>query len=72
VCGVDAALIWAECKHLWVLGPMEYITDMWHILDFCTNSLYVATFATKIIAFVIVSSLLIYGSVEILNLLVCI
>lgn len=34
---------------------MEYITNMWHIIDFVTNSLYIATFTTKIVAFLIVS-----------------
>ncbi|GFQ95020.1 transient receptor potential-gamma protein [Trichonephila clavata] len=44
-------LIWSEIKQLWELGLMEYVADMWNIIDFITNSLYVATIALRIVAY---------------------
>ncbi|XP_015916803.1 transient receptor potential-gamma protein-like [Parasteatoda tepidariorum] len=44
-------LIWSEIKQLWDSGPLQYINDMWNIIDFITNSLYVATVALRIIAY---------------------
>ncbi|CAG2114527.1 unnamed protein product, partial [Medioppia subpectinata] len=32
-------LIWSEVKQLWDLGIADYLSDMWNILDFITNSL---------------------------------
>ncbi|GBM50483.1 Transient receptor potential-gamma protein [Araneus ventricosus] len=48
-------LIWSEIKQLWELGLMEYVADMWNIIDFITNSLYVATIALRIVAYFQVS-----------------
>ena len=36
-------LIWSEVKQLWDVGLEEYVADMWNVIDFITNSLYVAT-----------------------------
>ncbi|XKL65314.1 hypothetical protein PGB90_008734 [Kerria lacca] len=36
------ALIWNEIKSLWNDGLKEYISDMWHILDFITTALYLS------------------------------
>ncbi|KPM02148.1 transient receptor potential-gamma protein-like protein [Sarcoptes scabiei] len=44
-------LIWSEIKQLWDLGITEYLSDMWNILDFINNSIYVATIALRIIAY---------------------
>jgi transient receptor potential cation channel subfamily C len=38
-------------KQLWDLGISDYLSDMWNILDFITNSLYVATIALRVIAY---------------------
>lgn len=43
-CGVILyviSLIWAEVKSLWDGGLMEYISDLWNIVDFVTNMFYV-------------------------------
>lgn len=42
-------------KQLWDLGLIEYVSDMWNIIDFITNSLYVATVALRVIAYFQVS-----------------
>lgn len=44
-------LIWSEVKQLWTAGFQEYITDMWNIIDFVTNSLYVATLALRLVSY---------------------
>ncbi|KAI1285513.1 Transient receptor potential-gamma protein [Halotydeus destructor] len=44
-------LIWSEIKQLWELGLADYLSDMWNILDFITNSLYVATISLRVIAY---------------------
>ncbi|XP_076446339.1 short transient receptor potential channel 4-like [Babylonia areolata] len=46
-----AGLIWAEIKQLWDEGALEYIYDMWNIADFTTNSLYIATFTLRLLAY---------------------
>ncbi|CAL8109852.1 unnamed protein product [Orchesella dallaii] len=33
--------IWAEIKSLWSDGLVEYISDLWNVVDFITNTLYV-------------------------------
>lgn len=44
-------LIWSEIKQLWDLGISEYLSDMWNILDFINNSIYVATITLRVIAY---------------------
>ncbi|XP_055893356.1 short transient receptor potential channel 4-like isoform X3 [Biomphalaria glabrata] len=46
-----AGLMWSEIKQLWGEGAIEYIHDMWNILDFFTNSLYIATFTLRLLAY---------------------
>ncbi|XP_076318775.1 transient receptor potential-gamma protein-like isoform X2 [Tachypleus tridentatus] len=46
-----AGLIWSEIKQLWESGLIVYISDMWNIIDFITNALYVATVALRIVAY---------------------
>jgi transient receptor potential cation channel subfamily C member 4 len=36
------ALIWAEIRTLYSEGLMEYITDLWNIVDYVSNTFYVA------------------------------
>lgn len=46
-----SGLIWSEVKQLWDVGLEEYVNDMWNVIDFVTNSLYVATVALRIVAY---------------------
>lgn len=46
-----SGLIWSEVKQLWDVGLEEYINDMWNVIDFVTNSLYVATVALRVVAY---------------------
>lgn len=46
-----SGLIWSEVKQLWDVGLSEYVNDMWNVIDFVTNSLYVATVALRIVAY---------------------
>jgi transient receptor potential cation channel subfamily C protein 4 len=48
-------LIWSEIKQLWDVGLKEYVHDMWNVVDFLTNSLYVATIALRLVAYYKVS-----------------
>lgn len=38
-------------KQLWDVGLEEYVNDMWNVIDFVTNSLYVATAALRVVAY---------------------
>lgn len=51
LCITIIGLIWAEIKQLWDEGAHDYVHDMWNILDFVTNSLYIATFTLRLIAY---------------------
>lgn len=50
-----SGLIWSEIKQLWDVGLREYVGDMWNVIDFITNALYVATVALRIVSFYQVS-----------------
>lgn len=50
-----SGLIWSEVKQLWDVGLQEYIHDMWNVIDFITNSLYVATVALRVVSYFQVS-----------------
>ncbi|XP_044255453.1 transient receptor potential-gamma protein isoform X2 [Tribolium madens] len=45
-----SGLIWSEIKQLWDVGLEEYVRDMWNVIDFITNSLYVATVALRAVS----------------------
>ncbi|TKR67906.1 hypothetical protein L596_023980 [Steinernema carpocapsae] len=45
-------LIWVEIKQLWDSGLHEYCHNLWNILDFITNSLYMCTFALRTVAYI--------------------
>lgn len=51
----STGLVWAEVKQLWDQGAKSYVQDMWNILDFITNSLYIATYTLKLVAYLKVS-----------------
>ena len=44
-------------KQLWDVGLQEYVHDMWNVIDFITNSLYVATVALRVVSYFQVSKL---------------
>ncbi|XP_039279119.1 transient receptor potential-gamma protein isoform X2 [Nilaparvata lugens] len=44
-------LIWSEVKQLWDVGLEEYAADMWNVIDFITNSLYVATVSLRVVTY---------------------
>ena len=48
---IFSGLIWSEIKQLWEVGLREYVSDMWNVVDFVTNSLYVATIALRLVAY---------------------
>lgn len=47
---VILGLIWSEIKQLWDVGLEEYVRDMWNVIDFITNSLYVATVSLRVVS----------------------
>ncbi|RVE51850.1 hypothetical protein evm_003470 [Chilo suppressalis] len=49
-----ASLIWAEIRALWTGGIMEYISDLWNIVDFITNMFYIAWISLRVSAWYIV------------------
>ncbi|KAE9419798.1 hypothetical protein Angca_004189, partial [Angiostrongylus cantonensis] len=44
-------LIWVEIKQLWNSGLYDYCNNLWNILDFITNSLYLSTVALRAVAY---------------------
>ena len=44
-------LVWNEIKQLWDIGLQDYVSDMWNVIDFVTNALYVATVALRVVAY---------------------
>ena len=52
---ISLGLIWSEIKQLWDTGAKAYISDMWNVADFVTNSLYLATIALRLRAYYDVS-----------------
>ncbi|XP_043231805.1 transient receptor potential-gamma protein-like isoform X2 [Amphibalanus amphitrite] len=46
-----AGLIWSEIKQLWDIGLQDYVSDLWNVIDFVTNALYVATIALRLVAY---------------------
>ncbi|BFZ24110.1 hypothetical protein BsWGS_27149 [Bradybaena similaris] len=51
-----SGFVWAECKQLWDEGLKAYIRQWWNWLDFIMLSLYLATFALRIVAYVQIES----------------
>ncbi|XP_050740535.1 transient receptor potential protein-like isoform X1 [Eriocheir sinensis] len=48
------SLIWAEIKSLWSDGVMEYIKDLWNIIDFITNSFFMTWVLLRTTSFFLV------------------
>ncbi|EFX85740.1 hypothetical protein DAPPUDRAFT_309057 [Daphnia pulex] len=46
--------IWAEVHSLWSDGLMEYITDLWNLIDFTSNSFFLAWIFLRGVAWFIV------------------
>lgn len=46
-------------KQLWDVGLQEYVHDMWNVIDFITNSLYVATVALRVVSYFQVSKFIV-------------
>ncbi|CAJ0942689.1 unnamed protein product, partial [Mesorhabditis belari] len=46
-----SGLIWVEIKQLWDSGLHDYCHNLWNILDFITNSLYLSTAALRAVAY---------------------
>ncbi|VDL77072.1 unnamed protein product [Nippostrongylus brasiliensis] len=44
-------LIWVEIKQLWDCGLHDYCHNLWNILDFITNALYLSTLALRAVAY---------------------
>ena len=38
-------------KQLWDVGLEDYVRDMWNVIDFVTNSLYVATISLRVVSY---------------------
>ncbi|KPJ19923.1 Transient receptor potential protein [Papilio machaon] len=49
-----ASLIWAEIRSLWEGGLMEYVSDLWNIVDFITNMFYIAWISLRFSSWYIV------------------
>ncbi|XP_045126101.1 transient receptor potential protein-like isoform X2 [Portunus trituberculatus] len=49
-----SSLIWAEIKSLWNDGVMEYIKDLWNIIDFITNSFFMTWVLLRATSFLLV------------------
>ncbi|XP_055894639.1 transient-receptor-potential-like protein isoform X3 [Biomphalaria glabrata] len=58
--------VWAECKQLWDEGLKAYIRQWWNWLDFIMLSLYLATFALRLVAYIQIESGK-YGNRELLR-----
>ena len=50
-------------KQLWDVGLEEYVNDMWNVIDFVTNSLYVATIALRIVTYYLVHKDVVSGQI---------
>ncbi|CAH0718988.1 unnamed protein product, partial [Brenthis ino] len=49
-----ASLVWGEIRSLWENGLMEYISDLWNIVDFITNVFYIAWISLRFSSWYIV------------------
>lgn len=48
---IETGLIWADMKSLYDKGFEEYTCNMWNLLDFTTNFLYLATITLRVLAY---------------------
>lgn len=47
-------LIWFEIKMLWTDGLLEYVKDLWNIVDYITNMFYVAWIFLRVTSWILV------------------
>ncbi|UYV75645.1 TRPC1 [Cordylochernes scorpioides] len=48
--GVRAGFIWMEIRQLWSVGLVEYVKDMWNMVDFIVNTLYLAWIVLRLVS----------------------
>ncbi|KAF8790528.1 transient receptor potential protein-like isoform X2 [Argiope bruennichi] len=46
--------VWAEIKQLWDAGLHDYLLDMWNVVDFFTNMLYLTCIGLRVSSWIIV------------------
>ncbi|XP_052744568.1 transient receptor potential protein [Bicyclus anynana] len=49
-----ASLVWGEIRSLWENGLLEYMSDLWNIVDFITNVFYIAWISLRFSSWYIV------------------
>nr|QDQ16917.1 transient receptor potential [Danaus plexippus] len=49
-----ASLVWGEIRSLWSGGLMEYLSDLWNIVDFITNVFYISWISLRFTSWYIV------------------
>ncbi|KAK7864196.1 hypothetical protein R5R35_004107 [Gryllus longicercus] len=54
VMGYILSLMWCEIRALWKDGLLEYITDLWNIVDFITNCFYMIWICLRLTSWYIV------------------
>lgn len=47
-------LIWSEIKSLWSDGLMEYLADLWNIVDYVTNMFFMTWLLLRATAWILV------------------
>lgn len=50
LCVYDLGMIWSDIKRLWYEGLEDFLEESRNQLSFVMNSLYLATFALKVVA----------------------
>ncbi|KAF5890195.1 short transient receptor potential channel 2-like, partial [Clarias magur] len=40
---------WFECKEVWIEGLRSYFLDLWNCLDMMVLSMYLASFALRVV-----------------------
>ncbi|GBM25717.1 Transient receptor potential-gamma protein [Araneus ventricosus] len=50
----DFGFVWAEIKQLWDAGLHDYLYDMWNVVDFFTNMLYLTCIGLRLSSWIIV------------------
>lgn len=49
-----SGLVWGEMRSLFADGLMDYISDLWNIVDFISNSFYVAWISLRFTSWFVV------------------
>ena len=44
-----SGFFWFECKEVWLEGLRSYFLDFWNILDMMVLSMYLASFALRVV-----------------------